>query len=207
MRKSIIVSGVATLSLLAAPAFAGGVLGSSGNGGGLLGGGPQMGGNHGGYDKGGYGQKWQSSSQSGSSKEYSNRSLKLNDTTLGGVYLNPQIQASKAFSNSEASGGGGKHDGGHKDGSYGGGKDHNGGKAAAWGQSGAGGPGGSQAGSGAIASNGGHARNSSGAAAFGASFPIAVTPTTLGGFEASKTNYSSNHENKSQASWSKFGGR
>lgn len=123
MRAKPVALGVAVAALLAGPALAGGPLGMSGNMGGLLGG---PGGGHqpnwGGGGKGGqgHGQGWYESSNSNkafqsneqtsksqrSGSQYQESSFKQNDTVLGGVYANPQVEASGLTKAFQASSGG-----------------------------------------------------------------------------------------------------
>lgn len=203
MRMKILMVGVASLGLAAAPAaFASGnSLGSSGNGGnllggGLLGGGGQQhgaphGGQHGGWNGGGNGghkdnhgasssHAYKATESSKSSKEYSNKTYKQNDTTIGGFAANPQLDISKSSfdysqSQKQQSGGGGHREGGHKDGGH---------------KSGGHPPGGPNGGG----SSSSHTQASGDHKSLSASFPIQVNDTTIGGFEKTSTQASSNRE-------------
>lgn len=173
MRVAVLMAGAALLGFTASPALAsGGILGSSGNMGGLLGGpsgghkptvpGPQKGGQHGGGWKGGHSSESSKSHTSRSQTEasktsgskYQERSFKLRDTTIGGVYANPKIDASqmtKSFATGSESSGGHK---GHQGGGHGGGSHY--------------------------------AKGEASKKTFSASFPVAVESTTIGGFSSHK---------------------
>lgn len=176
MRSAILMAGAALIGFAASPALAGGMLGSSGNMGGLLGG--QQGGHKppvmtpphgGGHDGGGWkggersegskfyksGSETQASKRSGS--KYQESSFNLRDTTIGGVYANPQVDASKmtkSFAAGSESGGGG-HKGDYKGGGHGGGQSE-------------------------------YVRSDASKKSFSASFPVAVESTTIGGFSSHK---------------------
>lgn len=201
MRAKLLMVGAASLGLMASPALAGGqgLLGSSGNMGALLGGpsgghtqswGANNGGQKGGSWKGGessqssktYNSNSETNANRNSGSEYKKSSFNLRDTTIGGVYANPQVDGSsltKNFSASESNQGGGQKSG-HGGGHYNSGGNHGGG-------------GSSQASANASKKT------------FSASFPVAVESTTIGGFSShkasGKTYDNSSYSNKESTSW------